>query len=624
MIKHIIVFLFVIYLYNFNIYSQIENEPVYYTDSSTYDVSFYGINLEASENSTYLKGYTIIKAKVIGQTLSNFYIELSDTLQIDSIIYNDQKIAFQHSKGWIKAKLPLTINPEVQFLIIVYYHGLAESSNPLGGIGSNTEELYTSSEPFSASDFFPCKQWLTDKADSINMNITVPNGQTVASNGLLKEKLPVDSGKTLFKWETHYPIAYYLIAFTVGNFYEQSYKFYDENYGDSILFQNYLYNDTEFINQNLNIIDKTTDIIKLYERLTGVPYPFRKEKYGHVMAPIGGGMENQTLTSLSEVDFDVVAHELGHSWFGDRVTCSDWQNIWINEGCASYMEYMANEYLMPDAANQWLHNAMKYALNSTGSIYVPDDSKWNDVRLFSNGLSYKKGALLLHMLRNEVNNDSIFFDILKTFLNQYAYSNASANDFKNVANEVTSNGRFDKFFNQWFYGSGYPTININCTVSSDSIFIVLHNPTIASDNTCFHYYLNILTYLNNGNDSTLRIEVNDTLIQYKAVLKSEIESVNVNPDLNLIAVINISPVIYLNTRNILAFPNPFIDSTTLRFYDMNSEFTIDIFDLNGNKIHEWTEVKRELKIEPGLLKPGVYIVRANSGNNIYSAKIIMN
>ncbi len=320
--------------------SQIEKEPEFYEDSSSYDVTFYWLNLNLSDNSKYISGNTSIVAKATNTNLSRFYIELSDTLSVDSIMINNINQSFYHKNGWIKTVLNNAIDKDKYFTAKIFYHGQGTSSNPLGGFNIDSVQpstvLSVLAEPFSSSVVFPCKQYLTDKADSVFVYITVPNGQVVASNGLLKRKVVEPGNKITYQWESRYPIAYYLIAFGISDYKEYSYKFYDENYGDSIFFQNFVYSSPTFLNSVKSEIDMTVDVIKYYEQVTNVAFPFRKEKYGHVTAPIGGGMENQTMTMLSSFNTDLVSHELAHSWFGDLVTCSSWQDIWINEGFATY------------------------------------------------------------------------------------------------------------------------------------------------------------------------------------------------------------------------------------------------------------------------------------------------
>src|SRR4030042_2366906 len=113
---------------------------------------------------------------------------------------------------------------------------------------------------------------------------------------------------------------------------------------EPVLVQNFIYNDSASLSANRELIDNTAAMIELFSDLFTV-YPFKDEKYGHCVAPMGGGMEHQTMTSLSGFNFDLVSHELAHQWFGDLVTCSTWQDIWINEGFASYSEYIAIDSL---------------------------------------------------------------------------------------------------------------------------------------------------------------------------------------------------------------------------------------------------------------------------------------
>ena len=158
-------------------------------------------------------------------------------------------------------------------------------------------------------------------------------------------------------------------------------------------------------------------MITSFSRLL-MDYPFSEEKYGHAMAPMGGGMEHQTMTTLQDFGFFLVAHELAHQWFGDHITCGNWQDIWINEGFASYMEYVAaQELLGQEAADGWMTNAMSVAKSRTrGSVFVPEEGVEDEYRLFDYALSYKKGAILLHMIRYELDDDDLFFGALRQYL----------------------------------------------------------------------------------------------------------------------------------------------------------------------------------------------------------------
>jgi aminopeptidase N len=606
--------------------AQLSNQGIYYNDSSVYDVSSYSINLQVANNSKYISGYTVISSAVVNKVLDRFYIELSNSLIVDSLFIDTHKLTSYHSGGWVKALVMNPIEVNKSFNCTIYYHGTVASRGTFGGMDTasfySSKILYTLSEPFDASDFFPCKQVLPDKADSVFVTLTVPKGQVAASNGILKTKTEMPGNRMKYCWETRYPIAYYLIAFAVSDYKEYSYYINDEQFGDSILFQNYTMNDPDYLLIQKENIDKTVRILKLFEQLTGVPYPFRKEKYGHAVAPIGGGMENQTITILQNFNFDLVAHELGHSWFGDLVTCSDWQNIWINEGFASYMEFLAIENIFPDRRKKWLSEAFTFSLaEPEGSVYVPEDEKWNESRIFSSHLSYKKGALILHMLRKKVNNDSVFFKIFKTYLNSFAFSNASAEDFKNKAKEVTGKN-LDVFFNQWFYGKGYPKINVEWGVNKN-LMTISYSQT-GSDNSVPMFdcdlYINVKFY--KGNDSLINLHLTSERNIFILNFPSKISYIEVNPDFGLLADIQVSPPIFYHindsSKQICTFPNPFKDSVTLTFYNILNSYIIELFDINGKLLGKWENKNSSFTIKTESLHQGEYIltVTSNTGNKV--------
>lgn len=510
--------------------------------------------------------------------------------------------------------------------------GKGTSDSSLGGVSIDTacssKVLSVIAEPFGSSVFFPCKQYLTDKADSVFIYITVPAGQVAVSNGLLKEKINMPGNKVQFKWESRYPIAYYLIFFGISDYTEYSYRFFDPQFNDSVFFQNFIYKKPGFLESSKPDIDITVQIIKLYEKLTGVAYPFRKEKYGHVTSPISGGMENQTMTMLYNYNFELVAHELGHSWFGDLVTCSDWQNIWINEGFASYMEYLALEHMKPGDEVSWLKSALIQVLyEPEGTVFVPENLKWNDTRIFNTALTYKKGAYILHMLRKNINNDAIFFNILKSYLTKYAYSNASADDFMAVAENVYGSG-LHEFFRQWFYGRGYPVVRFYWSVNNNSLNITTRSKGSSELSPLFNFDLEVLVHFETG-DSVVKLAISDSVMNFKFKFQQDIKSIIVNPGYDLLAnVIAYPPVMNSNTdvhlpeRNFSVLPNPFTDSAKIYFENANRKRTIEIIDRKGDKVGSWNCEGKEFTITPGMLKPGTYIICVTDEYGNSTEKII--
>ena len=203
--------------------------------------------------------------------------------------------------------------------------------------------MWSLSEPYGSRDWWPCKNGLDDKADSIDVFITNPIAYKAASNGILQSETPVSGGtKLLTHWKHRYPIATYLICFAVTN-----YSVFNRsvNLSTGVLpMQTFCYpeDSTSFSNGTIN----TLNAMQLFDTLFYLPYPFMNEKYGHVQFGWGGGMEHQTSTFVVSIDESLCAHELAHQWFGDKITCGSWKDIWLNEGFATHLAsmYMENKY----------------------------------------------------------------------------------------------------------------------------------------------------------------------------------------------------------------------------------------------------------------------------------------
>ncbi len=233
------------------------------------------------------------------------------------------------------------------------------------------------------------------------------------SQGLLTNVSVLDNNQLRYEWKSNYPIAYYLISFAVSDY--QEYNIYAKPEGlenDSILVQNFIYNHPNYLNSYKTNIDATAPMIELFSDLYAM-YPFKDEKYGHCITQLGGGMEHQTMSTMGGFSFGLVAHELGHMWFGDNVTCATWSDIWVNEGFATYTDYLANEKLISwNAGQNFMISTQNNVMSqSGGSVYVPPseatpDNIW---RIFSGRLSYDKGAAIIHVLRHELNDDDLFF-----------------------------------------------------------------------------------------------------------------------------------------------------------------------------------------------------------------------
>ena len=428
-----------------------------------YNIHYLKLEINMTPNSRFLSGICTYKMTTT-QPLDTFAIEFKNNMTLDSVFINNANRAFTRSADHIYVAMasPIAVNTEMTARFVysgTIVNGLAY------GIDNNSGLTFaaTVSESFQAREWFPAKQLLNDKIDSTDIWMTTPNPYKAGANGLLKAVVPMAGGKTQYQWSTRYPMSYYMPCIAAGNFTDYS------NYakpaamnGDSILVQSLVSDKAGYLSTIKSYLDKTPFFIEKYSELYGL-YPFSKEKYGHLHGIIGGGMEHQTMSTMSSFGLEVVAHELGHQWFGDYVTCGTWQDIWLNEGFATYSAYLMREklssfYITPAAQNmESKHQNIMSQID--GSVYIPASDAFNEGRIFDGRLSYDKGAAVLHNLRFEVQSDSVFFNILKTYQTTFKDSFAVTSDFENVAEQVSGRSLTD-FFNQWIYGEGYPTYNI--------------------------------------------------------------------------------------------------------------------------------------------------------------------
>jgi aminopeptidase N len=603
--------------------------PTYVKDSALldYDVHFYGIDLAVNDSSTYLEGSTEIGVTALS-AMDEVVFELATGMTVDSVLLNGTKTAaWSHGNDLVRITLGQTIPAGTAFTTRIYYRGSGGGSGFFAGISNRYDPIwgkrvtYTLSEPFHALDWFACKQVLTDKADSADIFLTVGDHLKAGSNGVLEGIDSLPGNRVRYRWETRYPIAFYLLSLSVSEYSDYSYYLHPEESPDSFLFQNYIYDTPNYLPENKDAIDATGDMMELYSWTFG-RYPFWQEKYGHCVAPMGGGMEHQTMTTLVNFGFNLVAHELAHQWFGDYVTCATWQDIWINEGFASYAEYLALEYLISrKEADYWMAGAHERVLTEPeGSVYIPLEEATDEFRIFSYALSYKKGAALLHMIRYELDDDSLFFDILQNFQEQFADSVATGDDFLQVLNE-TSGRDFDWFFEQWYYGQGYPEFNFTWWQTTDSLFIVAEQQGSSPATPFFRTTLDIGLGLEDGTNSTLQIPYDAPSKTIQIPLRQRVLEVIPDPA-NWI--VDLSQVVYRQATNAYfsVHPNPFGDQLRIIFNTGAAEREILLTDINGRLVDRMNTYAWTVSIPTQNLSPGVYLLKVLAGHEEYTAKVV--
>jgi aminopeptidase N len=598
-----------------------------------YDVNFYFLDLNVENNSIYIAGNVTIQAKVSHLQLDTVAFELVDELIIDSIFVNDFQKSFVRSNDEVFVPLLNPLFQDEQFTFQIFYHGTPPTGGFFSGISTEYDSIWnknvtwTLSEPFNARQWWPTKQVLTDKADSVWVYITTSAQNKAGSIGLLSEEISLPNNKVRFEWKSKYPIAYYLISFAVAEY--QEYNIYakpSDLLGDSILIQNYIYDSPGCLNHFKYDIDNTVNFLELFSDLFS-GYPFLNEKYGHCLAVLSGGMEHQTMTTLGRFDFSLVAHELGHMWFGDNVTCSNWSDIWINEGFATYADYLATDMI---AGGQWpgiwKKNVHNYILSEPGgSIYVPEDEiTYDNVdRIFDSRLTYFKGAIMLHMIRFELNSDELFFTVLKNFQEQFADSLASAPDFIKVLNETTGKD-FNDFFEQWYYGEGYPIYSITYKQNGNELTIGAIQTSSMPEITPFYKMkMPYKLFFSDGTDSTVILHQESNSMNFTLPVSKKIDSIQVDPEKwTLKKVESIFGISENSSANYFSLtPNP-VDERLNIHYEGGVINQITIRNLYGIKIKEMQTMQPISFISVSELNPGVYFITINVNSSNFTLKFI--
>ena len=323
-------------------------------------------------------------------------------------------------------------------------------------------------------------------------------------------------------------------------------------------------------------------------------YPFYKEKYGHVQADIGGGMEHATMTTLKNFEEQLVAHELAHQWFGDNVTCANWNDIWLNESFATYSQYLMVENLpalFPTTAAQTMADFHSNVMSSPGgSVYVPMTDSYNEGRIFNYRLTYAKGATALHNLRFEMQDDLAFFNTLKKYQQQFANSFANTNDFKSVAEQV-SGKKLTDFFNQKIYGEGYPTYNVTYLKhGTDTLILQINQTTSAPSVTPFFAGLMEYKILSPQGDTTIKLYQTANEQVFALYYPKKPTGIEVDPEnwvLNGVGTIKegistTAPAI----NDITVFPNPVEGNISIRL-PLNAYNVVSLTDVQGRVIAKY-------------------------------------
>jgi aminopeptidase N len=583
---------------------------------TNYNLNYHRLDLEIDPAQIYIKGSVQSFFTTTEDSVDVLTFDLINPLQVDSVRYHGKKIKFgKQLNDVLEIALPNRLNIGTLDSVTVYYQGEPLSTG-IAGVGAfqqgqhdGVPMVWTISEPYGSKEWWPCKQDLNDKIDSLDVYITTPSAYRAAGNGVLVDEKRLFGGRYVrYHWKHRYPIATYLIATAVTNY---------------AAFSNWVaipqQRDMEILNyvfpeDSAGVAQQTPDIIPtfaIFNELFG-NYPFAKEKYGHAQFGWGGGMEHQTMSFMNGFDRHLVAHELAHQWFGNKITCGSWRDIWLNEGFATYAEGLITERREPESWRNWKRLKIdRITSQPYGSVYVQDTT--DVMRVFDGRLSYDKGAMCLNMLRQEV-GDSLFFLGIKNYVNHktYAYNYATTADFEKIMSETTGID-LHHFFQDWIYGEGYPNYEISWAQSATNIGLVI-NQTASEGNRFYKMKIPIRLVGTYGEVKNLLLDNTENGHLHNIYINFQVQSVLFDPEYEIIAKCNMPRLIGTerldNQIDLFVFPNPSRDRITVRLLDTdNTLIRIRLTDLMGGDVGDFQVkglVQHEIDVNP--IAAGAYFL----------------
>ncbi|MHC1778299.1 MAG: M1 family aminopeptidase [Lentimicrobium sp.] len=585
-----------------------------------YDLKYLRFDLNIDPAQEFISGSLFTLFVVTGDLSGGLGMELSTDLTVDSVLYEGEPVTFVQS-GEFSLSVNIPGNPGLGALkgVEVFYRGTPVSGAGFGSVGWKAHEgvpaMWTLSEPYGCRDWWPGKNDLTDKADSVDIIVHSPELYRTASNGILVRD-EVNGGIRTCHWKHRYPVVPYLIAIAVTNY--EVYSDFAYSGGIPVEILNYVYPEDK-----ADIMPRTTQTVPLIEIFSELftTYPFINEKYGHAQFGWGGGMEHQTMSFMGRFDFEIIAHELAHQWFGDMITLNSWKDIWLNEGFATYLagmsyEHMFDGYYWPF----WKSQNISYVTSEPGgSVYVDDTTSVS--RIFSGRLSYSKGALLLHMLRWVMGNEA-FFGACRSYLNdaRLKYGFAGTSDL--VAHLEAASGKdLTEFMNDWYYGQGYPSYNIICNQIAAGDYEVEIRQTQSHASVQFFEMPVPVKFYGSGKDTTIVFDHTSNAQLFRIYPEFEIDSVKFDPEQWIISADN-SVTLTRKTEVVTMYPNPVVDFLRISIPGNNLE-DFAVFDCLGRSVNlSYKQEGAGLSIDARELKSGLYFIRIKVGGEYQVIKFI--
>lgn len=591
---------------------------------TAYKPVYYRLEMNLNPNQQAFSGTTTVHFNTTDE-LTLFKINARTNLNIQSISYHQNTISsYTRAGDVLNITLPEMLPAGKLDSISISFSGSAATSTGLTlGEHAGVPIIETIAQPWHGSSWWVCKDDLIDKVTKLDVYVTHPNEFKAASNGLLKSVTPAGSGMSTTHWQHNYAIPVYLVGIAVTNYAE-----YNNSVvigGTTVPIINYLYPET--MSNWTDQLDQVPSHIQFMSEKFG-EYPYKNEKYGHAQWNRNGGMEHSTMSFMGKFTFNLVVHELAHMWFGDKVTCATWHDIWLNEGFADYCTGLLTEYYDGEQNfRSWKSTRVQeITAQNGGSVYNPDAE--SESRTFNSRLTYKKGSMAAHLIRFMMDDDELYYQTLKNWLNdpEFAWGYADTEDFKAFLEAQTGNDWSD-YFNDWIYGEGHPIFNIlvDKTPNSNELTVRFSQTGSHSSVPFFHTPFEIEFRGSGGQKEIRRFEISAQQQNFDVNdLGFNVTSFVPNPNADVVCKIA-SSVLSTDELNsdseIKIYPNPV--QNLLNIQSSVQIRQIEITDLSGKTIYKKSKINQnQFEIQTRNFSKGVYIIQIKTDKKSQTKKFI--
>lgn len=439
-----------------------------------YDVNFYELDIEVFPHKKFIKGQNTIRFKAVNN-FDRMQLDLYGNMKIEKILYREQELPYTREYNAVFIQFPATIQKNAEDAVTVYYGGkpiIPNITELKGGFlwyqdHDGNPWIESVCQGSGASLWWPCKDHQSDEPDSMKISITIPDNLVNISNGTLRNTVSLPNHRKRFEWFVSYPINNYNVVVNIGNYSHFSDVFIREKDTMQLHFYCMPYN----LEPAKKIFGKTKELLSLFERSFG-EYPFKKD--GFTLMESLYAMEHQGAVSIGSINdpfwsdkinyrdlIKCMWHEAAHEWWGNNITGKDIADIWIHEAFASYSEVMAMELFEgKEAAQKLLKDQVPGNKQPVIGSYHVNDFRLGDV--------YPKGCMMLHTLRNIIDNDSTWLDLLRGLQQHFRYQTVTTEDIVGYINKSLKKD-LTPFFDQYLRHAALPELQLTFKQYGDEL-----------------------------------------------------------------------------------------------------------------------------------------------------------